>query len=40
MADKKEQTPKNYDRWEKTCVKFDNPKKQTPKKTSKANKSK
>ena len=28
---KKETTPKDYDRWGKTCVKFDN----TPKKTTK-----
>lgn len=38
MANKKE-TPKNYDRWEKTCVKFndDAPKKEakTPKKVVK-----
>lgn len=41
MANNKETTPKNYDRWGKTCVKFtDAPKKQTPKKTNKANKSK
>lgn len=41
MANKKETTPKGYDRWEKTCVKFtDAPKKQTPQKTNKANKSK
>ena len=41
MANKKEQTPKTYDRWEKTCVKFtDAPKKQTAKKTNKASKSK
>ena len=32
MTNKKEQTPKEYDRWEKTCVKFnDAPKKQTSK---------
>ena len=39
MASKKEVTPKDYDRWEKTCVKFtdDTTKKETktPKKTVK-----
>lgn len=35
MANNKENTPKNYDRWEKTCIKFDAPKKNTPKKTKK-----
>lgn len=41
MANKNEATPKGYDRWEKTCVKFnDAPKKKTPQKTTKANKSK
>lgn len=40
MANKKEQTPKDYDRWEKTCVKFDTPKKKTINKSNKANKSK
>ena len=31
---KKETTPKDYDRWGKTCVKFDN----TPNKTTKKGK--
>lgn len=38
MANKKEITPKDYDRWGKTCVKFtDAPKKEakTPKKVVK-----
>lgn len=38
MANKKEITPKDYDRWERTCVKFtDAPKKtaKTPKKVIK-----
>lgn len=37
MANKKEVTPKDYDRWGKTCVKFDTPKK-TPKKVVKKGK--
>ena len=32
MANKKEATPKDYDRWGKTCVKFTS---DTPKKTEK-----
>lgn len=37
MANKKETTPKTYDRWEKTCVKFnDAPKKTSPKKAKKS----
>ena len=37
MANKKEVTPKDYDRWGKTCIKFtDNtPKKEAPKKAIK-----
>lgn len=36
MANKKETTPKNYDRWEKTCVKFtDAPKKKVAVKVKK-----
>lgn len=35
MANSKEKTPNNYDRWEKTCVKFDAPKKTAPKKVKK-----
>lgn len=38
MANKKEQTPKDYDRWGKTCIKFtDKPRKKVekPKKKSK-----
>ena len=39
MANKKEVTPKDYDRWGKTCIKFtdDSPKKEakTPKKVVK-----
>lgn len=42
MANKKEATPKDYDRWGKTCVKFtdDAPKKEakTPKKVVKTTK--
>ena len=35
MANKKEATPKTYDRWERTCVKFnDAPKKKTTKKAN------
>lgn len=33
MANKKEATPKDYDRWEKTCVTFTD---SSPKKTDKA----
>lgn len=33
MNNKKESTPKDYDRWEKTCVKFND---EAPKKTEKA----
>lgn len=32
MANKKEVTPKEYDRWGKTCVKFNDAPKKTPKK--------
>ena len=40
MANKNEATPKDYDRWGKTCVKFtDNaPKKATPSKVVKTTK--
>lgn len=40
MANKKETTPKDYDRWGKTCVKFTNepPKKEAPKKVVKTTK--
>lgn len=36
MANKKETTPKTYDRWEKTCVKFNDAPKNTPKKAKKS----
>ena len=37
MANKKETTPKTYDRWEKTCVKFnDTPNKKAPQKAKKS----
>ena len=36
MANNKEKTPKNYDRWENTCVVFTNePKKKSTKGTKK-----
>ena len=38
MANKKEVTPKDYDRWGKTCVKFDNPPKKPTKKVEKKGK--
>ena len=36
MANKKETTPKTYDRWEKTCVKFNDAPKKAPKKAKKS----
>lgn len=36
MANNKETTAKNYDRWGKTCVKFTDTPKKTPKKTKKS----
>lgn len=38
MANKKEVTPKDYDRWGRTCVKFDDPPKKAPKKVGKTTK--
>lgn len=35
MANKNETTPKDYDRWGKTCVKFNDAPKKTPKKVVK-----
>ena len=39
MANKKELTPKDYDRWDRTCIKLiDNAPKKTPKKVVKTTK--